>query len=1001
MRYRFLHFELDDERCELACSGKRMAVRPKVFDVLRYLIENRERLVDKDELLDALWKEQAVEEGCVSWTVGHARRALGQRSTDKSPIETVRGRGYRWSAAVEVVGETRLLQAVVPGASFVGRSTLLAALRTRLQEVTGGHGGSAMLIGDAGVGKTRCIDELVKEARGQGFMVWAGSAAPDSMAPVYYPWIQALRTAGCDHPGPCTLAHLLSRLQAHERGSAPLADRDGAAGQLSLFEDVGRALAAHSHHAPLLLVLDDLHWADAGTLELLGFVAAPLRNMRVMLLGASRLPVGSSGMERAGALLRNAERFDVGPLTHEEVAQYVATFTGGITPSRPLCDAVHRVSGGYPLFVRETLRQLATTHGHAALGALSPEQVAPSAHARDALEERLLGLRADTRQALACASVLGDEVDIFSVMRLSKLAHDALSDALDEAIRSGFLYGRNVHGVSFRHDLFREVVYGTIPGRERAQLHRTAALMRAAAPDAARRTNEIALHHHRSLALGHHAEVRVAALDAANAAATALSFNDAARFFSYALEALARDPDATQREYAELMLQRARAQRYGGSTFDLQTTVSELVEVAASHGFGDLLVEAARELRLSHTMGWRADPVALRALGRALELLPESARELRLQARSLLAWLPPDSYDLDRSKEVSATVLEEARQLGHPETLTQALTARLHGLSGPDDIDAQLAVCEEMLALDAATRGWISFEAYTARYRALLLRGDLTGAKVALSAMRKVGHLHGFLEVRWHCDRHVAESTFLAGEFAAAKAQLAQLERDASRMRVQTGERIIGAIRSLVAIATDGPQSFGTTTASPLLDSLLRPLDEYHPNYSVNIARLAVMFGKADLARRVLATVSADDCAQVPKDFLFLQTLCSLGLLAIALEDERVAEHVFTKLVPYAQYNTPNFLGLYEGPVAYFVARIAAFLGRASAAELHFAQALEIDERQGLRPLLAVCSFEYGRWLLAEGRGRHARAPLKRAIALAETLGMDWLGRQARALQTR
>jgi DNA-binding winged helix-turn-helix (wHTH) protein len=132
VRYRFGEFELDTERYAVVRAGKKLAVRPKVFDILRYLLERPERLVTKQELLDALWAGQHVSEASVPWTIGHARRLIGQRSSDKSPIETVHGRGYRWRAPVEVdAGKPFEAGAPAAVAPFVGREALMAALQGR------------------------------------------------------------------------------------------------------------------------------------------------------------------------------------------------------------------------------------------------------------------------------------------------------------------------------------------------------------------------------------------------------------------------------------------------------------------------------------------------------------------------------------------------------------------------------------------------------------------------------------------------------------------------------------------------------------------------------------------------------------------------------------------------------------------------------------------------------------------------------------------------------
>ena len=196
MRYRFGQFELDAARYELWRAGKLLAVKPKVFELLCYLIEHRDRVVSQRELLDVLWTGQHVGETAVPWTVRQARSILSQKSGQRGPIETVHARGYRWLGAAEVLESAKSPPTVAPvGLPFVGRQLLMAGLDAVVDGVQEGRGGMVLLVGDAGIGKTRCMDELAQAARARGYSVWSGRCMLDAAAPVYTPWIHALRSA--------------------------------------------------------------------------------------------------------------------------------------------------------------------------------------------------------------------------------------------------------------------------------------------------------------------------------------------------------------------------------------------------------------------------------------------------------------------------------------------------------------------------------------------------------------------------------------------------------------------------------------------------------------------------------------------------------------------------------------------------------------------------------------------------------------------------------------
>ena len=106
MRYRFGEYELDDAAYTLTRGGTSIPLQPKMFELLRYLVEQRERVVTKDELLDTLWPGEHVNQSAVTWTVSHVRNALGQGRGHKRPIETIHGRGYRFTSPVEALAAT-------------------------------------------------------------------------------------------------------------------------------------------------------------------------------------------------------------------------------------------------------------------------------------------------------------------------------------------------------------------------------------------------------------------------------------------------------------------------------------------------------------------------------------------------------------------------------------------------------------------------------------------------------------------------------------------------------------------------------------------------------------------------------------------------------------------------------------------------------------------------------------------------------------------------------
>ncbi|HLK40762.1 MAG TPA: winged helix-turn-helix domain-containing protein, partial [Polyangiaceae bacterium] len=238
MAFAFGDYELDVAAYELRHCGEPVAVQPKVFDTLRYLIERRGQIVSKEELLDALWGGGNVNRVAVPWSISHARKALGQRGGDAVPIETVRGRGYRFVSEVrrvtqappssrglldsQAVAEARTRRA---GEPFLGRDDVMDRLTNALNEARAGRGRLVLLTGEAGIGKTRCANEMASAARRSGLSVWVGRCAGGGGVPSFWPWIQILRACTEDSrvstPDRKAAEAMLARL-------APAAADDGA-----------------------------------------------------------------------------------------------------------------------------------------------------------------------------------------------------------------------------------------------------------------------------------------------------------------------------------------------------------------------------------------------------------------------------------------------------------------------------------------------------------------------------------------------------------------------------------------------------------------------------------------------------------------------------------------------------------------------------------------------------------------------------------------------------
>lgn len=1008
MRYSFLDYVVDTRAYSLTRAGRSIAVRPKVFDVLRYLIEHRSRVVGKQELLDALWREPFVDDFAVPWTVSHLRRVLDQDRGAQSPIQTVRGRGYRFVARVLEQGDTEHEVAPVtqppaqsmppsPVVPFIGREKLMEQLGERLSRAAQGSGAFVLLIGDAGIGKTRCMDELTALADAGGFVSFSGRSFEASFNPVFWPWIQILRQIAEALPDQAEAARAfelrLSRAPVQDE-SAQLAESD----RYWQYEALLGFLSKLAHAHPLVLSFDDLHWADAGSWELLAYLGPELRRLPILVVAARREGRAERARIRSLPQLRDAERFKLTALSREQVAEYLRTSGAGQAPNQELYALIHSITAGNPWFVRETIEGLIVDHGRGALATLTPGELRLGGAASERLRARCLSLENDVRRLLEVASVLGDPFEIELAARVAQRELGDALEALELGSAEGIVSFDTPRRVRFAHDLVRSVLYEGLELGDRLALHLRAAeqLERAFEPA---RAGEIAHHYHAALPLAPAPKAFAAAVRAAKAAECAHAFKDAIALLEWAGEAQQNDPEAGPRARAELLLARASLERLAGDESAARRSVGLGIELARTHGFYDLLIALTKALRIAVAQATLPDPLSLEALELVLHAADAGdaqASKERVSALSLLAWTVPNSLDMERSKALSGEALGLARARGDRSALHDALHARLYALSGPDDIDALLAVADELSSLPGGPRALLSADAMFASYRAHLYRCDVAKADAELRALGSEARARGLSEVLFHHDFFVAQRAFSRGEFAESERAFEELSARGARLGLWQAPMLCSFARTLLINEREGMSAVAQAQG---LDAMLATLATLPPCYAAAGARVAAEAGRTELAREMLHQLTARDFRRVVKDLGYLSALTNLAMVAIVLEEREQARAIYERLAPYPGHNTPSgAIGFYEGAASRFLGALAAFLGEEERAERYYDDALTLNEQLGALPLVARTSYEYARFLARTGRAERATWLKQRAIELAERFGMRALLASVRTL---
>jgi DNA-binding CsgD family transcriptional regulator len=903
---------------------------------------------------------------------------------------------------------------------FVGRDAELAALTADLDAALAGRGAVVLLAGEPGIGKTRLAEELAAQASARGALVLWGRCWEGEGAPAFWPWVQVVRAyvQAADPAalrqemgaGAADVAELVPAVRERLPDLPAPPPTEPQAARFRLFDSLAGFWRAAAGRRPLLLVLDDLHWADAPSLALLRFVGRELEGAGLLVVGCYRHTEMDRGHPLVGTLADltrgQRRRLLLGGLDEAEVASFIG-LVAGVAPPPELAVALHRETDGNPFFVTEVVRLLASQGrlGHAEAGpavlvAGLPEGV------KAVVAQRLGRLSDGCRRVLEVAAVLGRDFQLRVLQPATGLDADRLLELLEEA-EAGRVVGAVPGALGrwrFAHALVREVLYEGLPATRRVRLHgRVGEVLEAVyAADPGPHLAELA--HHFVAAAPGGAEmvaraVRVATL-AGRRALELLAWEEAAGLFERALAAseLAERPDPQQR--CELLLDLGEARMAASDVPAARAAYQQAGELARRIGWPEALARAGLGLGLEFTSGI-VDPVEVGLLEEALVAFggadsPLGARVLARLARALLF-----TPQVERRQALSEDAVQMARRLGEPATLAAVLYDRHQAIWGPDRAEVaaeRLAAATEVVDL----AGRIGDRAMALRGRGLrrndlLEVGDLAGFDADLAAAEETAEGLRQLHYRWQLPLSRACRALLAGRFAEAEEQAAQGLAIGRRAGDQAVEiyfaGVVGPMRFMQGRFAETVELFGDlATRVPAMAA-----------FRTALAAALAEAGRTDLARAEVERLAAENLAALPRDPSWSLSLALLALACHHLGDTEHAARLHELLEPYNGRNiaATRIGALYLGPAAYYLGLLDLTLDRPGQALGRFQHAAALAGRMEARPMLAMSREGQARALLAldrPGDRRQAAALLEEVAATAQELGIRGLGERAGAL---
>jgi class 3 adenylate cyclase len=915
------------------------------------------------------------------------------------------------------VHETRSDETLPPTTftEFVGRERELAQLQEIFARTLAGQGQVAMLVGEPGIGKTRLSKEFTVHAKLRGAQVVAGPCYEGSGFIPYQPFVEALReyVAGRDDAplreelgaGAPELAGLVPEIRERFPDLPEAPALEGEAERQRLFESMAQFVTRAALAAPLVIILDDLHWADKPTLLLLLHLARRVRGDRVLLIGTYRdveLDRTHPLAETVATLRQDGlyERVLLRGLTQDGVRSLLRARSGSEQEiPEGFAERVLQETEGNPFFVEEVTSHLVE------IGALRRENGQwvgdPSViersipeGVREVIGHRISRLSERCNAMLTIGSAMTGGFDFPILSELCDADDDAILDDLDVACSAQVLRERR-EGLrtvyEFHHALIRQTIYQELSTPRRVRLHRriAEALEKRHSLEPGPHVAELAYHYFQGAPGGDLAKAVLTSERAAGYAQGQLAYEDAAGHYARALEALDMQSVVDPRRRFDLLYALGQAQRLAGERARSRETLGQAAQVARALAEPELLARTALAYATEDVAVNFDPPDVAELLAEGLEAAGPEETELRARLLARLAI----AHFFDKQVEYKTRLAEEsvaiARKLGDPATLCRALQMHRFVSSAFLDVEnspernaeiARLATQAKVPAMEMLASG----ELLTDRINA----GDREGVDRQLeSAERRAAEVRQPSLLWFPAIRR--------SMLAIQRGPLDEAERLAEAA-LHVGQRAEHPLADFFHAAQRGAIEALRGSEVEWQEKSLRNLRETMGG-ALNVhggeARSLAILGRSDEARVTFEKTASQRFDDIPRDINWLGRMTLTADACLRLGDAERAPVIYEKLLPYAGWFAfAGPVAICTGPVARWLGGLASLAGHHADAVRQYEQALVKVDRVGFRVLAVTCRIAFARALVARGEvgdAERAHGLVSEALDEGQALSMQ------------